>query len=69
MTGEGFRGEVKDLAQIMKRHEEYHTQIERQLDKSEVVKNEGSHLIQERNFMSEEVWLKLEQTLHNAFLY
>lgn len=59
MTGEGLRGEVKDLAQLIKRHEEYHTQIERQLDKSELMKNEGRYLIQERNFMSEEVWLKI----------
>lgn len=57
VTGEGLRGEVKDLAQLIKRHEEYHTQIERQLDKSEVMKNEGRHLIQEGNFMSEEVHL------------
>lgn len=59
MTGEGLRGEVKDLAQLIKRHEEYHIQIEQQLDKSEMVKNEGRHLIQEGNFMREEVWLKI----------
>ncbi|KAK3538029.1 hypothetical protein QTP70_027382 [Hemibagrus guttatus] len=55
VTGEGLRGEVKDLAQLIKRHEEYHTQIERQLDKSEMVKNEGRRLMQEGNFMSEEL--------------
>lgn len=59
MTGEGLRGEVKDLAQLIKRHEEYRTQIEQQLDKSEMVKNAGRLLIQEGNFMNEEVWLKI----------
>ncbi|KAG7328102.1 hypothetical protein KOW79_008046 [Hemibagrus wyckioides] len=61
VTGEGLRGEVKDLAQLIKRHEEYHTQIERQLDKSEMVKNEGRRLMQERNFMSEEVEERLAE--------
>ncbi|XP_034163832.2 spectrin beta chain, non-erythrocytic 5 [Pangasianodon hypophthalmus] len=61
VTGEGLRGEVKDLAQLIKRHEEYHTQIERQLDKSEMVKNEGRHLIQEGNFMSEELEERLAE--------
>ncbi|KAF7704200.1 hypothetical protein HF521_021272 [Silurus meridionalis] len=55
VTGEELRGEVKDLAQLIKRHEEYHTQIERQLDKSEMVKIKGRQLIHEGNLMSEEL--------------
>ncbi|XP_036450101.1 spectrin beta chain, non-erythrocytic 5 isoform X2 [Colossoma macropomum] len=55
VTGEGLRGEVKDLTQLIKRHEEYHTQIDRQLVKSETVKNEGRRLIHEGNFMSQEL--------------
>lgn len=55
MTGEGVGGEVKDLEQLIKRHNEYRTQIDRQLDKSEMVKNEGRHLMEEGNFMSHEV--------------
>uniref|UniRef100_A0A4W4DYW9 Spectrin, beta, non-erythrocytic 5 n=1 Tax=Electrophorus electricus TaxID=8005 RepID=A0A4W4DYW9_ELEEL len=55
VMGEELRGEVKDLAQLIKRHEEYRTQIDRQLGKSETVKNEGRCLIQEGNFMSQEL--------------
>lgn len=55
MTGEGVGGEVKDLEQLIKRHEEYRTQIDRQLDKSEMVKNEGRRLMEEGNFMSHKV--------------
>lgn len=55
MTGEGLGGEVKDLEQLIKRHDEYRSQIDRQLDKSEIVKNEGRRLMEEGNFMSQEV--------------
>ncbi|XP_052001180.1 spectrin beta chain, non-erythrocytic 5 [Xyrauchen texanus] len=55
VTGEGVGGEVKDLEQLIKRHDEYRTQIDRQLDKSEVVKNDGRHLMEEGNFMSQEL--------------
>ncbi|TSO67499.1 Spectrin beta chain, non-erythrocytic 5 [Bagarius yarrelli] len=61
VTGEGLRGEVKDLAQLIKRHDEYHKQIERQLDKSEIVKNEGRRLMQEGNFMIEKLEKHLEE--------
>lgn len=61
VTGEGLRGEAKDLTQLIKRHEEYRTQIDRQLDKSEVVKNEGRLLIQEGNFMSQELEERLTE--------
>jgi len=68
VTGEGVGGEVKDLEQLIKRHNEYRTQIDRQLDKSEMVKNEGRHLMEEGNFMSHEVWHFTPEgwnTLHN----
>ncbi|XP_026142105.1 spectrin beta chain, non-erythrocytic 5 isoform X1 [Carassius auratus] len=55
VTGEGVGSEVKDLEQLSKRHEEYRTQIDRQLDKSEMVKNEGRRLMEEGNFMSHEL--------------
>ncbi|XP_073682671.1 spectrin beta chain, non-erythrocytic 5 [Garra rufa] len=55
VIGEGVGGEVKDLEQLIKRHEEYRTQIDRQLDKSEMVKNEGKRLLEEGNFMSHEL--------------
>nr|XP_055027307.1 spectrin beta chain, non-erythrocytic 5 [Misgurnus anguillicaudatus] len=55
VAGEGLGGEVKDLEQIIKRHDEYRTQIDRQLDKSEIVKNEGRCLMEEGNFMSQEL--------------
>ncbi|XP_049319614.1 spectrin beta chain, non-erythrocytic 5 isoform X1 [Astyanax mexicanus] len=61
VTGEGLRGEAKDLTQLIKRHEEYRTQIDRQLDKSEMVKNEGRRLIQEGNFMSQELEERLTE--------
>ncbi|XP_053365454.1 spectrin beta chain, non-erythrocytic 5 isoform X1 [Clarias gariepinus] len=61
VIGEGLRSEVKDLAQLIKRHEEYHTQIEKQLDKSEMVKNEGRGLIQKGNFMNEELEERLAE--------
>ncbi|KAK2878694.1 hypothetical protein Q8A67_019485 [Cirrhinus molitorella] len=55
VIGEGVGGEVKDLEQLIKRHEEYRTQIDRQLNKSEMVKNEGRRLMEEGNFMSHEL--------------
>lgn len=55
MSGDGVGGEVKDLEQLIKRHNEYHTQIDRQLDKSEMIKSEGRRLMEEGNFMSHEV--------------
>ncbi|XP_077095863.1 spectrin beta chain, non-erythrocytic 5 isoform X1 [Siphateles boraxobius] len=61
VTGEGVGGEVKDLEQLIKRHNEYRTQIDRQLDKSEMVKNEGRHLMEEGNFMSHELEDRLVQ--------
>ncbi|XP_056249803.1 spectrin beta chain, non-erythrocytic 5 [Seriola aureovittata] len=44
-----------DLEQLLKKHEEYRVQIDRQLSKSQAVKDEGRRLIEERNFMYQEV--------------
>ncbi|KAI2654409.1 Spectrin beta chain, non-erythrocytic 5 [Labeo rohita] len=56
MTGDGVGGEVKDLEQLIKRHEEYRTQIDRQLDKSEMVKNEGRPELKELGERVQEAW-------------
>ncbi|XP_030641786.1 spectrin beta chain, non-erythrocytic 5 [Chanos chanos] len=55
VTGEGQGVESGDLEQLFKRHEEYHTQIGKQLDKSEAVKNEGRRLMEECNFAHHEL--------------
>ncbi|KAK2826814.1 hypothetical protein Q5P01_021028 [Channa striata] len=54
------RGEVQsregsDLEQLIKKHDEYHSQIDRQLSKSQALKDEGRRLIEGGNFMSQEV--------------
>ncbi|XP_062379447.1 spectrin beta chain, non-erythrocytic 5 [Sardina pilchardus] len=54
VRGEGMGSEPGDLEQLIKRHEEYRTQIDRQLDQSQAVKNEGRSLIKE-GFMSQEL--------------
>ncbi|KAG5855882.1 hypothetical protein ANANG_G00001630 [Anguilla anguilla] len=55
VRGEGLGGEGGDLEQLLKRHEEYRLQIDRQLDKSQAVKEEGRRLVEGGNFMSPEV--------------
>lgn len=52
---EAFSVEGADLEQLMKKHSEYHLQIDRQLSKSKGVKEEGRRLIREGNAMSAEV--------------
>ncbi|XP_067336707.1 spectrin beta chain, non-erythrocytic 5 isoform X2 [Channa argus] len=54
------RGEVQsregsDLEQLIKKHDEYHVQIDRQLSKSQALKDEGRRLTEGGNFMSQEV--------------
>ncbi|GLD71857.1 spectrin beta chain, non-erythrocytic 2, partial [Lates japonicus] len=54
------RGEVQsvegaDLEQLIKKHDEYRVQIDRQLNKSQVAKEEGRRLIEDGGFMSQEV--------------
>lgn len=53
--------EEADVGQLMKKHSDYHLQMDRQLSKSNVVKEEGRRLIQEGNTMSTEVrtWVQL----------
>ncbi len=53
--GEVLSAEGTDLEQLVKKHEEYGVQIDRQLSKSQAVKEEGWRLIEEGNFMSHEV--------------
>ncbi|KAM9354795.1 spectrin beta chain, non-erythrocytic 5 [Pholidichthys leucotaenia] len=48
-------GEGSDLEQLIKKHNEYRVQIDRQLSKLLAVKEEGRRLIEDGNFMSEEV--------------
>ncbi|CAK6979040.1 spectrin beta chain%2C non-erythrocytic 5 [Scomber scombrus] len=48
-------GEGTDLEQLIKKHDEYRVQIDRQLSKSEAVKDDGRRLLEEGNFMSKEV--------------
>nr|XP_046269773.1 spectrin beta chain, non-erythrocytic 5 [Scatophagus argus] len=55
VRGEALSVEGADLEQLIKKHDEYHVQIDRQLCKSQAVKGEGRRLIEEGNFMSQEV--------------
>uniref|UniRef100_A0A3B4ZEI6 Spectrin, beta, non-erythrocytic 5 n=1 Tax=Stegastes partitus TaxID=144197 RepID=A0A3B4ZEI6_9TELE len=47
--------EGSDLEQLIKKHDEYRVQIDRQLSKSQAVKDEGRRLVEDGNFMSQEV--------------
>lgn len=53
--GEARSGDGSELEQLIKKHNEYRVQIDRQLIKSQAVKDEGQRLIDERHFMSQEV--------------
>ncbi|XP_063040192.1 spectrin beta chain, non-erythrocytic 5 [Engraulis encrasicolus] len=56
VRGEGAGNErAGDPEQLLKRHEEYRTQIDRQLDQSQAVKNAGRNLAQQGTFMCHEV--------------
>lgn len=55
VRGEPQSGEGSDLEQLIKKHDEYRVQIDRQLIKSQAVKQKGSRLIEDGNFMSEKV--------------
>ena len=52
---EGLRGAGADLEQLIRKHEEYRVQIDRQLSQSQALKDEGRGLLEQGNFMSEEV--------------
>ncbi|KAF7648029.1 hypothetical protein LDENG_00163000 [Lucifuga dentata] len=62
VRGEALGGEGADLEQLIKKHEEYRVQIDRQLSRSQTVKDEGRRLINEENFMSQEVRQRLMLT-------
>lgn len=55
VRGEALSVEGTDLEHLIKKHEEYRVQIDRQLSKSQAVREEGRRLIEEGNFMSQEV--------------
>ncbi|XP_020497621.2 spectrin beta chain, non-erythrocytic 5 [Labrus bergylta] len=55
VRGEALSVEGTDLEQLIKKHEEYRVQMDRQLIKSQAVKEEGRRLMEEGNFMSKEV--------------
>lgn len=55
VRGEALSVEGADLEQLVKKHEEYRVQIDRQLGKSQAVKDEGRRLMEGGNFMSQEV--------------
>ncbi|XP_076022140.1 spectrin beta chain, non-erythrocytic 5 [Genypterus blacodes] len=55
LRGEALGGDGTDLEQLIKKHEEYRIQIDKQLSKSQAVKDEARRLIEEGNFMSREV--------------
>ncbi|KAK0147078.1 Spectrin beta chain, non-erythrocytic 5 [Merluccius polli] len=55
VRGEGLRGAGADLEQLIRKHEEYRVQIDRQLSQSQALKDEGRGLLEQGNFMSEEV--------------
>ncbi|XP_054861726.1 spectrin beta chain, non-erythrocytic 5 isoform X3 [Amphiprion ocellaris] len=47
--------EGSDLEQLIKKHDKYRVQMDRQLSRSQAVKDEGRRLMEDRNFMSQEV--------------
>ncbi|XP_067469592.1 spectrin beta chain, non-erythrocytic 5 isoform X2 [Thunnus thynnus] len=55
VRGELQAGEGTDLEQLIKKHDEYRVQIDRQLSKSQAVKDDGRRLLEGGNFMSKEV--------------
>uniref|UniRef100_A0A667YRF9 Spectrin, beta, non-erythrocytic 5 n=1 Tax=Myripristis murdjan TaxID=586833 RepID=A0A667YRF9_9TELE len=61
VQGEAQGGEGADLEQLIKKHEEYRVQIDRQLCKSQTVKSEGRRLVEEGSFMSQEVEERLRE--------
>ena len=55
VRGEGLGGERADLEQLIKKHEEYHVQIDRQFNQSQAMKDRGKRLAEEGSFMCQEV--------------
>lgn len=50
-----------DPEQLMKKHQEYRLQMDRHLSKSQLVKEDGRSLIQNGNFMSQQVRMDSSQ--------
>ncbi|KAM9777958.1 spectrin beta chain, non-erythrocytic 5 [Neosynchiropus ocellatus] len=59
--GEVHSSEGSDLEHLLKKHEELRVQIDRQLLRSHSVKDDGKRLIQDRNFLSQEVEQRLQE--------
>lgn len=57
VRGEPQSVKGSDLEQLIKKHDEYRVQIDRQLSKSQATKQKGKCLIEDGNFMSEKVTL------------
>lgn len=55
VRGEPLIVDGTDPEQLMKKHHEFRLQIDRQLSKSQLVKEEGRSLIRKGNFMSQQV--------------
>ncbi|XP_070699072.1 spectrin beta chain, non-erythrocytic 5 [Pempheris klunzingeri] len=55
VRGEAPGVEGSDPEQLIRKHEEHRAQMDRQLSKSQAVKEEGRRLVEDGNFMSQEV--------------
>ncbi|XP_067099877.1 spectrin beta chain, non-erythrocytic 5 [Osmerus mordax] len=55
VRGEGLGGERADLEQLIKKHEEYHIQIDRQFNQSQAMKDRGKRLAEDGSFMCQEL--------------
>ncbi|XP_035529504.1 spectrin beta chain, non-erythrocytic 5 [Morone saxatilis] len=55
VRGEALSVEGTDLEQLIKKHDEYRIQMDRQFSKSQAVKEDGRRLIEEGHFMWQEV--------------
>lgn len=55
VRGEPLVMDGADPEQLMKKHHEYRLQMDRHLSKSQLVKEDGRSLIQNGNFMSQQV--------------
>ncbi|XP_051775707.1 spectrin beta chain, non-erythrocytic 5 [Erpetoichthys calabaricus] len=61
LRGEDHGVDVVDVDQLLKRQEEHRRDIERQAEKSQAVRKEGEHLLEEDHFMSNEIKEKLNE--------
>ncbi|XP_047467733.1 spectrin beta chain, non-erythrocytic 5 [Mugil cephalus] len=61
IRGEAQSGEGSDWEQLIKKHDEYRLQMDRQRSKSQATKEEGLRLIRDKHFMSQEVKERLSE--------